>query len=306
LGWSSVPLFLRYFTHYLDFWTTNGWRYGFSALIWAPALLYVYRRNTVPKGLWVAAIVPSLFNTAGQILFAWAPYKIAPGLMSFGLRMQIVFVAAGAALLFPAERRVIRSPLFLVGLIIVTCGTIGTVLLGKGLGPTTTSGALIAITSGVFFAAYGLAVRKYLHGVNPLVAFAAISQYTAAAMVALMLIFGQDHGAAPLSLNGTRFTMLLLSSLIGIGLGHTFYYIAIARLGVAVSAGVIQLQPIIVAAASYVIFDELLTPRQWGAGAMAIAGAGLILYVQHRMGRDAPATEAPEIPEPEELAAAPR
>jgi drug/metabolite transporter (DMT)-like permease len=306
VGWSSVPLFLRYFKDYLDFWTTNGWRYGFSALMWAPALWFAYRRRTAPKGLWLAAIVPSLFNIVGQILFAWAPYKIDPGLMTFGLRMQIVFVAAGAAMLFPGERRVIRSPLFMVGLVVVTCGTLGTVLLGKGLGPTTTWGAAIAVTSGLFFAAYGLAVRRYLHGVNPLVAFAAISQYTAAAMVLLMVVFARRHGAEPVDLSAYRFSMLLLSSVIGIGLGHTFYYIAIARLGVAVSAGVIQLQPLIVAVASFAIFGERLTPAQWAAGSLAIAGAGLILYVQHRMGRDAPATEAPEIPEPEELAAAPR
>ena len=108
----------------------------------------------------------------------------------------------------------------------------------------------IAITSGLFFAAYGLSVRRFLHGVNPLVAFAAISQYTAGAMMLLMLAFGRGGGVEPVDLSAFRFSMLLLSSVIGIGLGHTFYYIAIARLGVAVSAGVIQIQPIIVAVAS--------------------------------------------------------
>ncbi len=39
LGWSSVPLFLRHFVDLIDPWTSNGWRYGFSALLWAPVLV---------------------------------------------------------------------------------------------------------------------------------------------------------------------------------------------------------------------------------------------------------------------------
>jgi hypothetical protein len=44
-GWSSVPLFLRYFADMIDLWTSNGWRYGFSALVWAPVLLLAALRG---------------------------------------------------------------------------------------------------------------------------------------------------------------------------------------------------------------------------------------------------------------------
>ena len=33
VGWSSIPLFLKHFTHLIDGWTANGWRYAISALI---------------------------------------------------------------------------------------------------------------------------------------------------------------------------------------------------------------------------------------------------------------------------------
>jgi drug/metabolite transporter (DMT)-like permease len=127
IGWSSVPLFLKHFSHSIDAWTSNGWRYGFSALLWAPVLMYGAMRSSLPGGLWRAAIVPSIFNCAGQVCFTWAHYKIDPGLLTFGLRMQIVFVALGAYLLFPAERRVIRTPSFLLGAVTVFGGTIGTI-----------------------------------------------------------------------------------------------------------------------------------------------------------------------------------
>src|SRR5262245_26340774 len=68
LGWSSIPLFLKSFIHEIDGWTANGWRYAFSAVIWAPMLLWAYRAPRAPAGLWRAALVPSLFNIAGQAL----------------------------------------------------------------------------------------------------------------------------------------------------------------------------------------------------------------------------------------------
>jgi len=296
IGWSSVPLFIKHFSHLIDVWTSNGWRYAFSALLWMPVLIWGWRARTLPSGLWRAALVPSVFNAAGQVCFAWAHYKIDPALLTFGLRLQIVFVAIGAAMLFPAERRIIRSPAFLVGLVLVFGGTMATIGLDPGFGrEATLVGVSLAIASGLFFGSYGLAVRHYMHGMNSLQAFAAISQYTGVVIVALMLAFGDRvawHGVvlpgmAPANLPWGEIGMLLLSAILGIALGHVFYYMSIARLGVAVTAGVVQLQPVIVGAISPLVFPEMpvLTMSQWCSGAVAISGAIVILVVQHRLGR---------------------
>lgn len=297
-GWSSVPLFIKHFSHLIDVWTSNGWRYAFSALLWVPVLIWGRGTGTLPKGLWRAALVPSAFNAAGQVCFAWAHYKIDPALLTFGLRLQIVFVAVGAAALFPAERRIIRSPAFIAGLVLVFGGTMATIGLDPGFGrEATVAGVLLAIASGLFFGAYGLAVRQYMHGMNSLQAFAAISQYTGAVIVALMFAFADRAawrgvvlpGLAPMNLPWGEIAMLLLSAVLGIALGHVFYYMSIARLGVAVTAGVVQLQPVIVGAVSPLVFPvaPMLTTGQWCSGAVAVFGAIVILYMQHRLGRPA-------------------
>lgn len=300
LGWTSIPLFLRFFTRDIDAWTANGWRYALSALIWAPVLGWVMLRGSAPAGLWRAALVPSLFNAGGQICFGLAPYYIEPGLMTFSLRLQIVFVAFGAAFLFAAERRVIRTPLFLIGLSMVVVGTLATVLQRPGgLGGGTGLGVALAVLSGLLYAAYALSVRKWMMGMNPIVAFAAVSQYTGAVLVLLMIILGRnlatgtwDGGLSALDLPGWKLWLLALSSLVGIGLGHTFYFFSIARLGLAVSASVVQLQPVTVSIASMLIFGEILTPGQWVFGALAITGAGVILYAQARTAAAAKRAEA--------------
>jgi drug/metabolite transporter (DMT)-like permease len=308
VGWTSIPLFLRYFTGDIDAWTANGWRYALSALIWAPVLLWAAWRQRTPPGLWRAALVPSIFNAGGQICFGLAPYYVEPGLMTFSLRLQIVFLTFGAAILFAAERRVIRTPLFLVGLAMVIFGTLATVVQRPGgLGGGTALGVGLAIASGLLYASYALSVRKWMMGMNPIIAFAAVSQYTGAVLVLLMLALGRsistglwDAGLSALDLSGWKLGMLALSSLVGIGLGHTFYFFSIARLGLAVSASVVQLQPVTVSIASLIIFGEILTRGQWACGVLAIVGAGVILYAQSRtrpaLGAPAPVQTTHEKP----------
>ena len=324
VGWSSIPLFLKHFSHSIDFWTSNGWRYGFSAVFWSPVVVWGLSHRSLPKGIWRAAVWPSIINCCAQVVFCWAHYKIEPGLLSFGLRSNIVFAVIGAAILFAGERRVIRSPVFLLGVFLVTAATTGPSRLGGGGRPTGEKlwGVGRAVAAGAGFAAYALAVRRWMHGINAIQSFAVISLYTAIGMVGAMVAFGERGGLTALDLVGrplgdgvagepvswilNQFTMLLLSALIGIALGHVAYYYAIAKLGVAVSSGVIQLQPFFVSLASLMIFGEQLTGLQWSSGAVAVLGATLLLVVQHllRHGADRPeAMEYAELP-PDHVAAA--
>jgi drug/metabolite transporter (DMT)-like permease len=299
-----VPLFLRHFAEAIDPWTSNGWRYGFSALLWLPVIVMAMTSERMPRGVWKAAIVPSIVNAAGQVCFTYAHYVIDPALLTFGLRSQLVFVAIGAWMLFPQERAVIRTPGYLIGAGLLIVGMIGVLLLDhsgenvadvgvRGSSRAHVLGVLLAVGSGLLFAAYGLSVRKYMHGVNPVLAFATICQYTAAAMVGLMFALGEKAGATVVTLGADQIVWLLVSAVVGIAIGHVFYYISIARLGVAVTAGVLQLQPFLVAIGSMSLFGERLTPWQWVGGSVAVGGALLMLCVQYQMSRGVHAIEEP-------------
>lgn len=285
-GWSVTPLFIRYFADHIDAWTSNGWRYTAAAIFWAPALLILHMRSGLPRNLWRAAFVPALVNSLGQICFTWAHYRIDPALMSFGLRSQIVFVSIGAFLLFPSERRLVRTPAYIIGFTLVIVGACATAWFQQGgLVGATLTGFILALSAGAFFAGYGLSVRQYMHAIHPVTAFAAISVYTALVQLLLMFTLAEDFGAGALALSASQFGVLMLSALIGIALGHVFYYLSIANLGVAVSAGVIQLQPFGVAVGSYILFSEVLSTAQWVAGAAAVLGAVLMLETQRRISR---------------------
>ncbi len=312
VGWASVPLFIRHFAQSIDVWTSNGWRYGFSALVWLPVLIFAAQRGTLKRGIWKAALVPSIVNALGQVCFAWAFYCIEPALVTFCLRTQLLFVAVGAWIMFPTERAVIRRPGYIAGAIVLLLGMSAVILMSEppqqvAAAPTLvvtaahTKGIVLALCSGLLFACYGLAVRKYMHGVNSIHAFAAICQYTAIVMVGLMLILGDRAGTTVLNLEGNQIVLLLLSALIGIAIGHVFYYFSIARLGVAVTAGVLQLQPFLVAVGSMALFNEMLTGWQWTGGTIAVCGALLMLGVQWRLSKRTPQL-TPVIEEPVAIA----
>jgi drug/metabolite transporter (DMT)-like permease len=287
LSWASVPLFLRYLCSddvRLDPFSANAWRYGISALFWLPVLAWALAKRKLPRALLVAAIVPTLFNIVGQTAFAWGPKLLEPGFFSFVFRVQIVFVTLGAYLLFPTERDTLRSPRYWLGVVVVVLGSVGLIVFKPGGVPAgaTLTGVLVALASGILFAGYGLAVRYYVSHYNPIIAFGVICQFTALGVLALGLTLGTSMSRPAVAFDTFQLTMLVLSAFIGIAISHVTYYAALREMGVSVSVGIIQLQPVITAIGSLWLFNELLAPAQWVSGIVGICGALLMLSVNAR------------------------
>ncbi len=283
LGWSSVLLFLEYLTPFIDAWTANGWRYGLSALLWLPLLVVGLARGTLPERIWLRALPPALVNCAGQVCFALTVYYIEPGLAGFLLRISLIFSTAGALLLFADERVLIRSGLFWGGMGLVVIGSVGTILLGASpIEGATATGVALGLGAGACFGLYGVSVQYWMRDIPAMTSFAAISLYTAIGMVVVMVFKGESSGLGAFDLSAFNWMMLVLSALIGIALGHVFYYAAMARMGVAVASAVIQLAPFIGGAASVLIYKEALTRGQWTSGLVLLAGAWLLLRAEQR------------------------
>jgi len=281
ISWGTVLLFLKHLAGHIDAWTANGWRYSIAAVFWLPILLLGWRRGDLPERLWRRALIPAAFNIAGQVLYAFAPYYIGPGLAGFLLRVSLISSTAGALILFVDERPLARSGTFWMGMALVAGGTIGTVLMGT----TPLSGAggfgiVMALLSGAFFGLYGVSVRYCMRGVPSLTAFSVISLLTALGMVALMIPMGRRHGLEVLDLSAMNWSLLIVSALVGIAAGHTCYYAAITRLGVAVSTAIVQISPFLTAIGGAILFGEQLTAGQWVSGFVMLGGAWLLLRAE--------------------------
>lgn len=278
LGWSTVPLFLRELGHRIDPWTNNGWRYGFSAMLWLPWIVWVWKSGRLRKGIWKSALWPSVANIFGQMCFTAAFVELDPGLVTFCLRTQLIFVALMAWFMFPVERELMKTARYLVGVAMLVIG-MAPVLLGGDVAweGSNLLGITYAMGSAVGYACYGIFVRKHMVHDHPITAFSVIAQETALGLLVLMVVFGRESGGYVPQLSSSDLWMLGVSAIIGIAIGHVFYYTSIARLGVSVTSGVLQLQPFLVTIASERIFDERLSSVQWAGGVVAVVGAAIML-----------------------------
>lgn len=286
LAWSATPLFLVHFSKHIDAWTSNGWRYLVAAAIWAPLLIWHAARGTLPPKLFARSFWPALFNALGQMAFAASFYRTDATSATFGLRAQIVFVIVGAWVIFPQERPLLRSRQAWLGIFLVLAGVSGAVIFAPaGLSALHWQGVTAAVISGLLFAAYGLSVRKFMADFAAMVSFAAISQLTAALIAAVMVAFGDRSGMVVFRLPPPELWLLVASSVAGIAAGHVFYYMAIARLGVAATSTVLQLQPFVVGLGGWIFFARPLGAAQLVAGFAGFAGAVLVFRAAAVFGR---------------------
>ena len=301
--WSTIPLFLRSFRHEIDVWTANGVRYPFSMLLWLGPLLYFYSRKRVPSNVWRLALAPSFINLFGQTFFAMTPYYLEPALMMFLGRISILFAIGLSLFLFADEAPLIRSKIFWIGACICLGGFIGMNVLSESLSSSvTTKGLLILLCFAFFMAMYGVSVRYWMQGIDPWISFPVICIYTSIGLFALMWMFGEP--ARLLDMTPGRVSVLAVSAVLGIALGHTFYYYALEHIGVSICAGVSLISPFLTAIGSYFIFQEILSVGQWVSGVLIFVGAMCLLSAQRHLGkRHSPAPIPSNAPEIEEIAA---
>ena len=273
--WSTVPLFLKYFTGYIDGWTANGLRYPFAALLYIPWLISFWHKGMLSARMWKLALVPAGINLVSQVLWAWTPYFIDPGLMAFLVRLSTVWTVIGSFLLFADERSLLKSSLFWSGFILAMGGFVAMILGGPStFGRSTVIGIIMVILTSIGWAGYQLSVRRNMQHIDSRAAFGMISLITAGGLLLGMFSFGQPHQA--LQMPAGVFVLVFLSGLVGIAMAHLLFYVALKRVGVAIASSTNLVSAFITALFSRVLFHEVLTWTQWTAG-MALVVGGILL-----------------------------
>jgi drug/metabolite transporter (DMT)-like permease len=282
LCWAAVPVLLRYLTHAMDAWTANGVRYPLAAVFFVPILISAWRSGELTGRMLARCIVPALLGCGGQILWGLSPYYLPAGTIGFLLRASLLFSLAGAMFLFPDERRLLRHGAFYIGLIL---SIVGFVVLSLSKMQTdrevTLAGILIAAGCSLFYGLYGVSVRYYLQGMNPLISSGAVSVFVSIGMAVLMLFVGEYAVLVDVSLGD--WGLIVLSSITGITLGHYFLYAAVPRLGAAVTSAAQTLTPFATLVLAVWFLGESLTRLEWSAGLMMVAGAAILLWAQYRL-----------------------
>jgi drug/metabolite transporter (DMT)-like permease len=286
LCWCTVPLFIKYFTQYFDKYTQNGLRYSVAAVLWLPALVVMLRSGRMDRGVWRAAIFPSIVNVVAQTTWSWSLYYVDPAIVGFSCQINAVWANLFAMYAFSDERKLLRQSLFWAGILASSAGF----LLMVGDMPDLRSyktlvGLGILLVGSLPWGLYPVSVRMKMAKYPPVGAFAVIALYTAIACDVLMVLLGEPRAVFDVSWGVLGW--VVLSAILGICLAHVCYYSSLNRMGVVVTAGILLLNPFCTAVLSVAMGIEKVSLVQWIGGAGLVAGTGLLLAAKQRAQRRA-------------------
>lgn len=291
LIWSTPALFQFYLIQEMDTWTQNFYRYLIGSLIILPLAWrgFLRRRSQITKRDLVHCLIPAIPNAVHQITQTLAVLYLMPGLYAVLGRLSVVFTAILAAVVFHDERWIVTNRKFQLGIFLGILGAVG-VVMGKPNTDTTihlsVGGLVLAFLALFSWALYSVLVKKYTANLGASAGFGMIGGFTTLLLFPLMLWLGEP--LAPLRLGWQFNTILILSAVLCIGLGHILFYQAIRHLGAAYSQGMLLLCPLGSAALSYWLFGERFSWEQGMAGSVLLLGAWLSIRAKPKLGPTEP------------------
>ena len=280
--WSTPSLFQFYLIPYYEPWSQNFYRYLVAFLAVLPFVLLRFRSGAtrLDGPVFFACLIPSLPNVVHQITQTVALYHMGPGVYAIFGRSSVIFTALLALIFFPEERRIIRQWQFQVGTALGLIGAVGVVRFQHGwqTGAVPLRGFAIALTASFCWALYSVLVKRPSARLGPIRSFGIISFITSLLLLPLTIMFGKIE--TPLHVDAKISVILIISAVTCITLAHVLYYVAIRKVGVALSQTLQLICPAGALGLSAYFFGERLTHAQlWSAG-LLLFGAFLAMRVK--------------------------
>ena len=280
--WSTPSLFQFYLIRYYEPWSQNFYRYlvAFFAVLPFVFLRFRAKGGRLDRAAFVACLIPSLPNVVHQITQTVALYHMGPGVYAIFGRSTVIFTAVLAVIFFPEERHIIRQWQFQVGTALGLIGAIGVVYFQEGwqVGAMPLRGFAIAFVASFCWALYSVLVKRPSAMLGPIRSFGIVSFITSLLLLPLTVVFGKIE--TPLRVDAGVNLILIVSAVTCISLAHVLYYVAIKKVGVALSQTLQLICPAGALGLSALFFGERLTPAQlWSAG-LLLFGAFLAMRVK--------------------------
>ncbi|MEY2504811.1 MAG: hypothetical protein QOG27_1091 [Verrucomicrobiota bacterium] len=282
LIWSTPSLFQFYLNRFYDPWAQNFYRYAVACVAVIPFAYYRFRRHgpRFDRSLFVACLIPSLPNVVHQISQTVALHHMGPGVYAIFIRSSVIITALLALFFFPEERWIIRQWRFQLGTLLGLIGAVGVLWFqpGREGGTISFQGIAIAFTASFCWALYSVLVKRPSARLGPIRSFGVISLITSGLLLPLTLAFGRI--GTPLQVEARVNIILIISAVTCISLAHVLYYVAIRKVGVALSQTLQLICPAGALGLSAIFFGERLTHAQiWSAG-LLLFGAFLAMRVK--------------------------
>src|SRR3954471_15799287 len=280
--WSTPSLFQFYLIRYYEPWSQNFYRYLVAFVAVLPFVLVRFRGAgpRLDAQVFLACLIPSIPNVIHQITQTMALYHMGPGVYAIFGRSTVIFTALLALIFFPEERGIIRQWQFQVGTALGLIGAVGVVRFQQGwqTGAVPLRGFALAFTASFCWALYSVLVKRPSARLGPIRSFGVISFITSSLLLPLTMAFGRIE--TPLHVEARVNIILVISAVTCISLAHVLYYVAIRKVGVALSQTLQLICPVGAMALSAFFFDERMTHAQLWSAALLLFGAFLAMRVK--------------------------
>jgi drug/metabolite transporter (DMT)-like permease len=278
-GGSLITVFQRYLTFHFDNFTQNFFRFlsGTVALFLVAAFFYPGEMQRLLKkprqvgriGVMSLALVGAQYCAIEGI--ARTPAVLAGLIATLGIPITIIL----SAIIFPDEKQVLKSRVFLLGALLALGGSIGLPLLQGHWGNGLSAGAwylLVSITIGALVMVW---LKRILQEIHPICLAGVNCAFTCLCFLAAGLIWGnlasiREAAALPV-------LVLVISGAFGLLVGGWLAMVNIKVSGM-VRTRLAELgMPVLIGILGFLCFNETLTPGQGINGLIILTGCLIII-----------------------------
>lgn len=283
LSWAVAPVFIRYLSGPYDPYSQAFVRYASGAIALTAISMVWFRRDFLRLLTWSPGLLGvSCLNVFQQCTWTAGTYRSTATAAQLTVTLHGVFVIIASYILFHEERRVIRSPLYLVGTAVSFLGV--TAVLAKdpaSMLPVLDAGAAFLLTTAVFWGIYKVWSKHLVMGMHPIPMFAVIAVYTSLGLLGVSLTLGRPETIISA---GARISVIaFISGLFPIALAHPAYNYAQKHLGAAFSSNFNLLVPLFTYLFGMLVLeDEYLTQVQWLGAALLLGGVAMVTTAGNR------------------------
>jgi drug/metabolite transporter (DMT)-like permease len=288
LCWSVASIFVRYLCGYMGILTQSTFRYLSASITLFIVGAVLYRGKIILKcdKLLRLIMLTAFFGLLFQLLWVKALYLIKPGSASLISEFGTVMNVFVLSFFYEEEKKTAKSQLFFLSNVVMMIGVSMVILFNRNLSFDFNLGAFLVIASSLCWGLYTVVIKKVLREVNSIIAMAYVAFFISLYHALLGILFGNIGEVA--ALPGKILFVLILSGIVSIAGSHSFFFMAIKRVGVVISNNFLLLTSVFVCILSYFIFDERLTVLQMTGGALVLGGAYLTMRVQYGGGKKDP------------------
>lgn len=279
--WSLAVVLIKYLSYYFDVATQNWIRYSSASLFLL--FLSLNHLNELKEIITnKSTLIPVFLVFLFQTLTVHGLYITKSTIASLLMRTSAIFTVLLSYALLKEERHIVRSKQFILGTLVAFIGVIGIYYKpGESVEWDESFGMILVIAGSLAWSGYVVSVKKLLKGRDPLLFTTAVISLSSLTFIPHVLMNGNPSQILDESLEVN--VILVISGILGVGLGNWMNYIAMKELGAVIPSILCLSIPLFTGILSFLVLGETLLLNEILFGTILLLGCSIVVFYTSKM-----------------------